>query len=223
MFPKRFTPLRILTGLGRRANAYSARRAKAKRLATAQAWLRDSATHPLKVNVGCGNEPFDGWANLDLGPQTRADFLWDITDGLPFADNSCAFVYCEHFLEHLPVQDGLRFLVECNRSLKERGVVRIAMPCAQELIRHYHEDVWASQPWLQRYGYSSIKTRAEYINVCFRDWGHQWLYDLEELERRLREAGFTQIESVAWGESTHPELRARETRNETLLICEGTK
>ena len=39
----------------------------------------------------------------------------------------------------------------------------------------------------------------------------QWLYDFEELERRMREAGFTQIESVAWGESKYPELRARET------------
>ncbi len=62
-----------------------------------------------------------------------------------------------------------------------------------------------------------IKTGAEYVNVCFRDWGHQWLYDLEELERRLREAGFTQMESVSWGESKYPELRKRETRIETRL------
>jgi len=171
MFPKRFTPLRILTGLARRANAYSAKRAKAKRLATAQAWLRSSATVPLKVNVGCGNEPFNRWANLDLEPQTRADFLWDITDGLPIANDSCAFTYCEHFLEHIPVQHGVRFLVECHRSLNEGGVVRTGMPSAQEVIRHYYENIWASQPWLQKYGYSFVKTRAEYINVCFRDWG----------------------------------------------------
>ena len=97
------------------------------------------------------------------------------------------------------------------------------MPSAQELVRHYYENTWASQTWLQKYGYAHVKTRAEYVNVCFRDWGHQWLYDLEELERRLREAGFTQIESVKWGESKYPELRNRETRNETLLICEATK
>src|SRR5437773_1821181 len=153
-------PLRILAGVGRRAVAYSAQQAKAKRLARAQVWLRDSATLPLKVNVGCGNEPFSGWTNLDLEPQSRADVLWDITDGLPFANDSCAFIYCEHFLEHLQVQQGVRFLAECHRSLQKNGVVRIGMPSAMELIRHYYENVWASQPWLQKYGYSSVKTRA---------------------------------------------------------------
>jgi predicted SAM-dependent methyltransferase len=97
------------------------------------------------------------------------------------------------------------------------------MPSAQEIVRNYHENDWASQPWLEKYGYTSIRTRAEYVNVCFREWGHQWLYDTEELERRLREAGFSQIENVGWGESKHPELRNRETRIETLLTCEATK
>jgi predicted SAM-dependent methyltransferase len=178
---------------------------------------------PLKVNIGCGKEPFKGWTNLDLDPESRADILWDVTDGLPFANDSCSFIYCEHFLEHLSVEEGVRFLVECHRSLQKGGVVRIGMPSAQEIVRHYYENDWAHQPWLEKYGYTWIKTRAEYINVCFREWGHQWLYDVEELQRRLREAGFAQTESVAWRESQHSELRNRETRNETVLICEATK
>jgi predicted SAM-dependent methyltransferase len=223
MISRYLSPLRILAGVGRRANAYGAKRAKDKRFASARAWLANSAARPLQINVGCGKEPLKGWTNLDLDPESSADIIWDVTDGLPFANDSCAFIYCEHFLEHLPVKEGLHFLVECYRSLQKGGVVRIGMPSAQELIRHYYENVWADQPWLQKYGYSSVKTRAEYINVCFRDWGHQWLYDLEELERRLREARFTQIESVPWGKSKYPELINRETRNETLLICEATK
>ena len=177
------------------------------------------------MNVGCGKEPesFAGWTNLDLELDSSADIVWDVTDGLPFANDSCAFIYCEHFLEHLPVQDGVRFLAECHRSLQKGGVARIGMPSAQELVRHYHENNWAQQPWLEKYGYTWIKTRAEYINICFREWGHQWLYDLEELERRLREAGFDRINKAGWGESEHPELRNRETRKETLLICEATK
>jgi predicted SAM-dependent methyltransferase len=97
------------------------------------------------------------------------------------------------------------------------------MPNAQELIRHYYEDVWAKQSWLQKYGYCWVKTRAEYINICFRNGGHQWLYDFEELDRRLREAGFSRIERAAWGESQYPELRKRETRDEMLLICKATR
>jgi predicted SAM-dependent methyltransferase len=215
-------PLRVLAGVGRRASAISAKRAKEKRYANAKAWLGRHAA-PINVNVGCGQEPFHGWTNLDLEPSSGADIVWDVTDGLPFAKDSCAFIYCEHFLEHLPVQEGVRFLAECHRSLQKGGVARIGMPSAEELVGHYYENDWAKQPWLEKYGYNWIKTRAEYINVCFRDWGHQWLYDMEELERRLREAGFSQIECVDWGDSKHPELRKRETRHETLLICEATK
>jgi hypothetical protein len=46
---------------------------------------------------------------------------------------------------------------------------------------------------------------------------------MEELQRRLREAGFSRITTPAWGESIHPELRSRETRVETLLIAEASK
>ena len=223
MVPKYLNPIRLLIGAGRRASAFRANRMRAQRYAKAKAWLSQSATLPLKINIGCGQEPFAGWTNLDLDPASRADIVWDVTDGLPFPDNSCAFIYSEHFLEHLPIQDGIRFLKECHRSLQKSGVVRVAMPSVQEVVRQYYENDWAGKPWLEKYGYTWIKTRAEYINIGFRDWGHQWLYDAEELDRRLREAGFRQIETVAWGESSYPDLRSRETRKETLLIMEATK
>lgn len=222
MLPKYLNPICLLIGAGRRADSFLAKNMRAKRYASARSWLRQT-DFPLKVNVGCGQEPFPGWTNLDLDPGSHADICWDVTDGLPFADGTCACIYSEHFLEHLPVQQGVHFLKECLRSLLKGGVARIGMPSAEELTRHYYENDWARQPWLHKYGYTWIKTRAEYINVCFRDWGHQWLYDAEELDRRLREAGFSQIETAAWGESKYPELRSRETRKETLLIMEATK
>src|SRR5579863_2892273 len=156
--PFRYSPLRVLAGVGRRASAYTSRRAKAQRFATANACLANSP-RPFKVNVGCGNQPFDGWVNLDLEPHTRADFLWDITDGLPFEDSCCSFIYCEHFLEHLPIVEGVRYLSECLRCLERGGVLRVGMPSANSLIAHYYENTWAAQSWLQKYGFSHIKTR----------------------------------------------------------------
>lgn len=222
MNPKYLNPLRILSFVGRRADALRTKRARAKRHAHMRARL-GPVVRPYKANVGCGKEPFKGWINLDLDSESGADIIWDIKDGLPFDNDTCSFIYSEHFLEHLAIQEGVRFLSECYRSLQKGGVVRIAMPSAQELIQHYHENSWAQQPWLEKYGYAWIKTRAEYINVCFREWDHQWLYDSEELHRRFQEAAFTQIQDVSLGESQYPELRNRETRGESFLICEATK
>ena len=59
--------------------------------------------------------------------------------------------------------------------------------------------------------------------MSFSWWGHKWLYDWEELERRLKEAGYTNVKRCKQGKSTHPELRGLETREESNLIAEVTK
>ncbi|MCX7858344.1 MAG: methyltransferase domain-containing protein [Deltaproteobacteria bacterium] len=165
-----------------------------------------------------------GWINLDANSIPGVtDGVWDLKEGIPFENGSCKLIYCEHLLEHFSVEEGLFFLKECHRVLTDDGVVRIAMPSLDVLIRKSCEGNWREQEWLSWPEYSFIQTRAEMLNIAFRWWGHQWLYDLEELERRLREAGFRQVYSVGHGESDIPELRNLETRGDSLLICEARK
>ncbi len=178
---------------------------------------------PYRLNIGCGAAGFEGWLNLDLCEQPGVDLAWDITDGLPLEENTCEFIYNEHFLEHFSVEQGLKILRECHRVLQPGGVLRVAMPHVAESVRRYHENDWRTAPWLEKFGYTWIETRAEMINVVFRHWGHQWLYDEEELSRRLREAGFRAIAPKPHGESDYAELRNRETREESRLVIEATK
>ena len=179
---------------------------------------------PYRLNVGCGNIPFHGWINVDANYVPGVtDMLWDATDPFPMPNGCCEFIYNEHFLEHLSVESGFAFLKECHRLLQPGGVLRVAMPAINEPVRQYYEDDWKNQPWLEKYGYTWIKTRAEMLNIAFRYWGHQWLYDREELHRRLTEAGFESIRDAHRGESTVVDLQDRETRDETLLVCEAIK
>jgi predicted SAM-dependent methyltransferase len=179
---------------------------------------------PYRLNLGCGEIRFEGWINIDLeAPTGKADLEWDLTFGIPCDDSSCRLLYCEHFLEHLTVEQGLFFLRECRRVLQPGGVLRIAMPSLDEIIRKSCCGDWREQDWLSWPGSRFIQTRAEMLNICFRWWGHQWLYDREELHRRLQEAGWEQITDVCRGESDVPELRNRETRADSLLICEARR
>lgn len=194
-----------------------------KRLAVANAVL-NRQTKPFRVHVGCGTVRFDNWINIDAEQREgAADLLWNVLDGLPLPSDSAVYIYNEHLLEHLSVEQGVAFLKECRRTLRPGGVLRIAVPPLEESVRQYYENDWRDQPWLAKYGYSWIQTRAEMINVAFRYWGHQWLYDREELHRRLSESGFRSIADAAIGQSVHEELRGRETRAESTLICEATK
>ncbi len=194
-----------------------------RRLASAERRLA-RFTPPYKLNAGCGTVYFEGWVNIDFDPAApRLDLCWDLAEGVPLPDASCEVIYSEHMLEHLSVEQGLQFLRECRRTLRPGGVVRIAMPSLDDMIEKSAAGRWREQAWLDEPQWRFIASRAEMFNIMFRWWGHQWIYDREELHRRLREAGFEVIRDVAWGESEVACLRQRETRNNSLLICEAVR
>ncbi|HEX6963756.1 MAG TPA: methyltransferase domain-containing protein [Lacipirellula sp.] len=193
----------------------------AERRAVEQALARFAA--PYRFHFACGTVKLPGWVNIDRDPVSEiVDISWDIRQPLPVADGCVELIHHEHFLEHLDVGEGVAFLRQCHRLLMPGGVLRVAMPDMAECVRQYYENDWR-QPWMKKYGYEWIQTRAELLNICFRDWEHKWLYDREELHRRLREAGFVKIRDCERRESTVEGLRGLETRDESLLVCEAVR
>jgi predicted SAM-dependent methyltransferase len=175
----------------------------------------------VKLHVGCGNVRFEGWVNIDKTGK-GADLRRDLRKGLPYDDDSAVLIYNEHLIEHLTCEEGLAVLREFYRVLKPGGIVRIATPDLDYLVAKYVSDDWRAQYWIQNLR-SEIQTRAEMLNISFRDWEHKYLYNAEELERRLREVGFTRISRQPWHVSQHPELANRETREDSKLILEAVK
>ena len=175
----------------------------------------------LKLNLGCGEIAFEGWINIDL-ESPKADINLNLTSPLPYEDSTVCFIYSEHFIEHLTLNEGLALLSECRRVLEPTGIIRIATPDLDYLMRKYFF-FWKKQSWIKKYGYTYLKTRAEMINLCFSEWGHKYLYNREELTRRLQEAGFRSITKKKLGESKYEELKNRETRKDSKLILEAKK
>ncbi|HET6880490.1 MAG TPA: methyltransferase domain-containing protein [Pirellulales bacterium] len=213
--PRRVYEKCILAGKGvwRRARLAVRRRQVAAAVAR-KPW-------PLLLHFGCGANYLEDWVNLDGQRLPRVDIVWDLNDGLPLPDGSCRLVYSEHVLEHFPVDRGVALLAECRRVLAPSGTLRIAMPSLEYLVSKYVSSDWRDQDWLRWPQFEFIQTRAEMLNIAFRSWGHAWLYDREELHRRLREAGFEAVADVAWGQSNISELCSVETRDDSRLICEA--
>lgn len=175
----------------------------------------------LKLNVGCGDVYLNGWVNIDLD-SSKADLKCDVRGRLPYEDASVDFIFSEHFIEHLSVNDGVEFFKECFRVLKPGGVVRTGtIDLNYILFRHFF--FWRKQDWIKKYGYGFVKTDAELTNICFREWGHYYLYNKRELKRRLSEAGFSKIISSKFVKSFYKDLAELETRKETRLILEAIK
>jgi predicted SAM-dependent methyltransferase len=180
----------------------------------------------IKLHLGCGTIYKEGWVNIDNNSDNNVKWLdinHDLRYPLPFEDNSVDFIFNEHFLEHLTIEEGVNALKDFYRVLKPSGVLRVAMPDLEEIIKQYLDPNWKKQEWIKVYNMGFVQTKAELININFRWWGHQHLYDAEELERRLRESGFENIKSCKLRKSEITELNNLETRDESTLIAEATK
>ena len=119
----------------------------------------------IKLHLGCGTNYIDGWINIDNNSDNninKLDFLWDLKEPLPFDDNSVDFIYNEHFLEHLTVEQGQTSLRDFLRILKPNGVMRIAMPDLAEAVKLYLDNDWKKNniDVLEKFNLTFIKKKA---------------------------------------------------------------
>jgi O-antigen biosynthesis protein len=174
---------------------------------------------PVRLCLGSGHAPIPGWVNVDFEPP--ADILVDLRYGLPIETGTVDAIYSEHLVEHLALDAAQRMFAEWRRVLAPSGVVRIATPDLERLITDYRGDWRTRHDWINWPEYAHIDTPVRMINVAMRDWGHQYLYDFEELALRLREAGFGDVRRLPLGESDDPALRDLETRADSSLVVEA--
>jgi SAM-dependent methyltransferase len=92
----------------------------------------------LKLNLGCGRNVKRGWINVDVrAREEKLDLICDLSKEFPFKDNSCEYIYNEHFIEHLDWFSGLKFLKNCYRCLKPGGILRLVFPDFKKVFEAY--------------------------------------------------------------------------------------
>jgi predicted SAM-dependent methyltransferase len=174
---------------------------------------------PRKLHLGCGGNLIPGWLNVDLDPAPGVVAL-DLTQPLPF-DSGCAdFVYSEHFIEHITREQALGLLAECRRVLKPGGVMRTTTPSLRKLVDEYLSGrltEWTNVAWIPA-------TSCRLLNEGLRLWGHQFVYDRDELDLLFGEAGFARVEACSWRRSAHAELSGLECRpfHDEVIVEAGT-
>lgn len=94
----------------------------------------------MKINLGCGTGLRPGWVNVDIRDDVGADVVWDITSGLPFADNRAESVVAQDVLEHLTVEQQQQVLAEIWRVLRPKGKLEVRLPNVDAIISRFATD-----------------------------------------------------------------------------------
>ena len=76
----------------------------------------------MKLNLGAGKLPRKGFINIDISPDVKADYVLDVTKGLPYKDNSIEEIHSGCMLEQIGDNKDFIFLLnEIWRVLKPQG------------------------------------------------------------------------------------------------------
>ncbi len=198
------------------------------------------------LNLGCGTKVSPDVVNIDWSPYLRirrsrvlssiarlllseerrkkldslpsSIICCDLTEGIPFPDNTIDAVYHSHLFEHLERNRAERFIAEVKRVLKPRGIHRIVVPDLEQLTRRYlsHLDSCASKAERDRHdsyvadiieqlvreqgtGASRQSPFVMLIERMFvgsarrRGEAHRWMWDLMSLTALLEKNGFIEI------------------------------
>lgn len=202
-------------------------------------------SHPdeyaLKLNIGCFTSFYrfmDTWINidrLDLSPvmHRRCGFLQcDVTEGIPYPDNSVALIYHSDFFEHLSYPEAKAFLKECYRVLKPGGRMRVCVPDISIFIDHYEKDRMDVFEDIQPKEYTEVLAASTKLSMLLfgsvgstqkQYQGHQMMYDAGGLLEMLSSAGFQHIEEMEIDISVSPFMCNKDVHRDMELIMECVK
>jgi predicted SAM-dependent methyltransferase len=200
------------------------------------------------LHVGCGPRLHPGWLNTDTltlederGGATEPGRLarvngelpylqHDATARFPLPDRSFDWAHSSHLIEHLPFAGVIELLRELERLVRPGGVVRVSTPDLELYMEGYldpDEAFFAEhRARLARYGFQEGRgpeRRAWMVNQVFKKWGHQWVYDFDELRHVAELAGFAPAAVTRWscGSGSVAEVAALDfafREDETLYV-----
>jgi len=164
----------------------------------------------MKIIVGghWNNAP-NGWTALTEQEQ-------DITKKLSWGDETIDVIFNEHVWEHLPLEGAIYFAKESLRVLVKGGVLRIACPTIDKLIRFKGDDLGKH--------YCDTQTKHYYINEdealkalgfegvreepimfmldsLFKGHNHRMIWTSTMIKKVLEKVGFSEVHICNPGET----------------------
>lgn len=163
----------------------------------------------LRIHFGCGPDYLEGYINVDIDPNTKADLHAQSLSFLP--DSSVTTIECYHVFEHFDLIEAHETLLEWHRIIRPEGTVILELPnlevCAREIGKHFDDQgydlamagIFSYPPFVREFGMPMI---------------HKWGWTPATLTAALLNAGFTR----AWEQSVKQTWRVASAFNRDMQI-----
>lgn len=137
----------------------------------------------LRLNLGCGHVPLDGYVNADMRELPGVDAVAEVA-GLPFEPGSIAEIHSAHLLEHFPLEHLRRVVLpHWRQMLRPGGVLRAVTPDAEAMLADYAAGEMSFDD-LREVTYGLQEYDGDY---------HFNMFSRDALATLLREAGFVEV------------------------------
>ncbi len=149
--------------------------------------LKTARSEQIRLNLGCGHKPLEGYLNVDRRSLPGIDIVADV-DELPFEKGEIDEIFSSHLLEHFPEEQLRRVLLRYWLNLlKPGGVFRAVVPDSDGMIKAYISGEYPFQ-------------RLRDVTYGAQDYDgdfHFNMFTTSSLSELLAEAGFVDINIIA--------------------------
>ena len=158
----------------------------------------------MEIHLGCGDINIPGFTNIDLDSYPHIDHQRDIRDLDIFKDNSVDLIYSSHSLEYFDRIEVKGVLKEWYRVLKHGGILRLAVPDFEALVKIYlkYGDLDHQGILGPLYGKWPFNTLGGKVDSFY----HKTTYDFNSLKRVLIKSGFINIKRYDWRKTIHKDF-----------------
>lgn len=131
----------------------------------------------MKLHIGCGTSPLDGWVNLDMEPGPGIDVVANIeTERLPFDDDTFDELMALHVIEH--IRNPLVAMQELWRVAKPDATFLLACPYGST------DDAWEDATHVRPYFVGSWQAFAQpyFWRAPYAAYTADWQPEVVELQ-----------------------------------------
>jgi len=147
----------------------------------------------VRIHLGCGKRVMPGFVHIDLADYGHIDYRHDVRTLPMFKDATVSLIYASHIVEHFNADEVVRILQEWRRVLKKGGLLRLAVPDFEALVRVYTK--YKNLALIRGPLYGKQEAFDADKSFC-----HKMAYNFSSLKTVLEEAGFINIKRWDWRE-----------------------